>query len=184
MTISAEEAKAVFNSANRLFSQEEMETAMDRMAAEITAELAESDPIVLSVMNGGLIPAGQILTRLDFPLRVDYVHATRYRGETSGSELHWLRPPEELLEGKVVLILDDILDEGVTLAAIVESCRNQGAVSVHTAVLVEKDHERSNGFQADFVGVKAADCYLFGYGMDYKGYLRNAAGIYAVASSA
>ncbi len=156
---------------------------MDRMAAEITERLSEADPIVLSVMNGGLVVAGQLLTRLDFPLRSDYVHATRYRNGTSGGSLHWLRPPEELLDGKDVLVLDDILDEGVTLAAIVEGCRNQGARSVLSAVLVEKLHGRTNGFKADFVGLQAEDRYLFGYGMDYKGYLRNAAGIYAVAGS-
>ncbi len=183
MTISTTEAKAIFNAADLLFSREQVEAAMDRMATEITQKLAGSDLIVLSVMNGGLVMGGQLLTRLAFPLRSDYVHATRYRNGTSGGELHWLRPPEELLDGKDVLIVDDILDEGVTLAAIVEGCRNQGAISVSTAVLVEKIHDRTNGFKADFVGVQAEDRYLFGYGMDYKGYLRNAAGIYAVAGS-
>jgi len=183
MSITPEEVVTVYNNADQLYTQKEIEAAMDCMAAEITAELAASDPIILSVMNGGLVMAGQILTRLDFPLRADYVHATRYRGGTSGKELHWLRPPEELLDGRTVLILDDILDEGITLAAIVEGCHNQGAKSVHSAVLVEKIRDRSNNFQADFVGVKAEDRYLFGYGMDYKGYLRNVAGIYAVANS-
>ena len=183
MTISAEEAMAVYRSADQLYSREEVEATLDRMAAEITDRLGDSDPIVLCVMNGGLIPSGHLLTRLDFPLRVDYVHATRYRGEMSGRDLHWLRPPEELLEGREVLILDDILDEGITLAAIVEGCRSQGATGVYTAVLVQKQHARSNGFKADFVGLKAEDRYLFGYGMDYKGYLRNVTGIYAVADS-
>jgi len=183
MTISATEAKDIFHAADLLYSREQVEAAMDRMAAEITQKLADSDPIVLSVMNGGLVMGGQLLTRLNFPLRSDYVHATRYRNGTSGGSLHWLRPPEEQMDGKDVLIIDDILDEGVTLAAIVEGCRNQGATSVSTAVLVEKVHDRTNGFKADFVGVQAEDRYLFGYGMDYKGYLRNAAGIYAVAGS-
>lgn len=183
MTISAEEAMTVFRGADQLYSREEVEAVMDRMAAEITEKLAGSDLIVLSVMNGGMIPTGHLLTRLDFPLRVDYVHATRYRGETSGRELHWLRPPEELMDGKNVLIIDDILDEGITLAAIVEGCRNQGATGVYTAVLVKKLHGRSNGFKADFLGLEAEDRYLFGYGMDYKGYLRNVTGIYAVAGS-
>ncbi|MCF6355539.1 MAG: hypoxanthine-guanine phosphoribosyltransferase [Candidatus Polarisedimenticolaceae bacterium] len=183
MTISATEAKEVFQTADQLFSREQVEAAMDRMAAEITQRLADSDPIILSVMNGGLVMGGQLLTRLNFPLRSDYVHATRYRNGTSGGSLHWLRPPEELLDGRDVLILDDILDEGVTLAAIVEGCRNQGANSVLSAVLVEKMHNRTNGFKADFVGMQAEDRYLFGYGMDYKGYLRNAAGIYAVAGT-
>ena len=125
--------------------------------------------------------SGKLLTRLAFPLQIDYLHATRYRNNTQGSELEWHRLPALSLHGRDVLILDDILDEGATLAAVVAHCRAQGAARVLTAVLVDKHHERKvPGIRADFVGLRVEDRYLYGYGMDYRGYLRNAAGIYAV----
>jgi hypoxanthine phosphoribosyltransferase len=138
--------------------------------------------VLLCVMNGGLIFTGQLLTRLVFPLEIDYVHATRYGHETNGATLQWTVRPQLDLKGRTVLLLDDILDEGVTLAAIADYCRQQGAIKVCMAVLVEKLHLRkvSPGMKADFTGIEVGDRFLFGYGLDYKGYWRNAPGIYAV----
>ncbi len=178
--ITQEEAAAVMASAELLHSRTEVEQALDRIAQMITDELGGKNPIILSVMNGGLIPCGHLLTRLNFPLRQDYLHASRYRGNTTGADLKWFSQPHGSLNGEVILIVDDILDEGYTLSAIVEACRKMGSKEVYSAVLVEKIHNRSNGFKADFVGIQVEDRYLFGYGMDYKGFLRNAAGIYAV----
>ncbi|KRT56184.1 hypoxanthine-guanine phosphoribosyltransferase [endosymbiont of Ridgeia piscesae] len=179
--ISQEEAAEVLATADLLYSPDEVERTLDRMAMEITGRLGGHDPIILCVLNGALIPSGHLLTRLGFPLRQDYIHATRYRGETSGgAELKWIGHPSTALEGETILVIDDILDEGITLKAIVEACQNAGAKEVLSAVLVEKRHDRSNGFKADFVGLEIEDRYVFGYGMDYKDYLRNAHGIYAV----
>jgi hypoxanthine phosphoribosyltransferase len=175
-----EVAEQVLAAAQPLYSQAEVERALDRLAVEIGAKLRTRNPILLCVLNGALIPMGHLLTRLDFPLRHDYIHATRYRGGTSGSELEWIARPKTSLAGETVLIIDDILDEGVTLAGIVDACRTAGAKAVYTAVLVEKRHARGNGFSADFVGLEVDDRYVFGFGMDYKGFLRNAAGIFAV----
>jgi len=180
MSITAQQALGVFKQAQQLYSQAQVEAALTRMAAVITAQLSESNPLVLCVMTGAVIPAGQLLTQLNFPLQLDYIHATRYRGQTQGGELHWLVKPVSTLQGRVVLIIDDILDEGFTLAAIIDDCRAAGAHSVYTAVLVDKIRDRKHGMRADFVGLEVEDRYIFGYGMDYKGYLRNAAGIYAV----
>ncbi len=175
-----DEVERVLAEADRLYSREEVLAAIDRLAAEITQRLGTSDPVVLCVMNGALIPAGYLLTRLRFPLQVDYLHATRYRGATRGGELHWRVRPELDLAGRSVLVVDDILDEGLTLAAILQHCRAQGAAEVLSCVLVRKHHDRGNGVEADFVGLEVGDRYVFGFGMDYKGYLRNADGIYAV----
>ncbi len=170
--------------AERLYTQAEVEAALDRMAEAITERLGESDPVVLCVMLGGLVPAGRLVTRLDFPLTLDYVHATRYRGGTKGHELEWIARPRTPLAGRAVLVVDDILDEGVTLAAILEDCRAQGAVSVHSAVLVDKRIGRPRALaRADFTGLTVPDRYVFGYGMDYRGYLRNVPGIYALDGS-
>lgn len=180
MTVS--EAHTILSEADLLVRESEVIAAIHRMAVEITEQLKESNPVVLCVMNGGLIFTGQLLTRLVFPMEVDYVHATRYGHETNGATLHWTVRPQLDLKGRTVLLLDDILDEGITLAAIADYCRHQGATEVRMAVLVEKLHLRkvTPGMRADFTGIEVGDRFLFGYGLDYKGYWRNAPGIYAV----
>lgn len=175
-----EESKQVLKEADLLCSKEQVEAAFDNMAGEITAKLADTNPLVLCVMTGGVIPAGMLLPRLAFPLMTDYIHATRYGHSTEGGALDWIVKPHKPLKGRVVLLVDDIFDEGLTLEAIVNDCRAAGAAEVYTAVLVEKIRQRPTGLKVDFVGLHVEDRYLFGYGMDYKGYLRNAAGIYAV----
>jgi hypoxanthine phosphoribosyltransferase len=181
MTLTAEQARAAYTQADELYSPTQVNAALDRMAAAITAELGELDPIVICVMTGGLIPAGHLLTRLEFPLHIDYLHATRYRGATRGGELHWITRPSLPLAGRTVLVIDDILDEGLTLKAILEYLRDQGAASVYSAVLVKKLHDRRvEDISADFIGLDVEDRYVFGCGMDYHGYHRNLPGIYAV----
>ncbi|WP_101497767.1 hypoxanthine-guanine phosphoribosyltransferase [Thiopseudomonas denitrificans] len=174
--------RQVMNEADCLHSQAEVDACIGRVAEEITAVLHDCNPVVFCVMNGGLIFAGQLLTRLNFPLEQSYLHATRYRNETRGGDLFWKAKPEVSFIDRDVLIVDDILDEGHTLMAIIDFCKHAGARNVHTAVLLDKQHERKAdpSFKADFVGIECEDRYVFGYGMDYKGYWRNAAGIYAV----
>jgi len=181
MAVSPEQARAVYAAAECLYSQAQVEAALDGLAAAITGRLASSNPLLLCVMTGGVVPTGCLLPRLDFPLELDYVHATRYQGDTRGGVLEWRAAPRCPLAGRSVLIVDDILDEGNTLAAIVEHCRSHGAGAVRTAVLVEKHLARAKLHSADFVGLTVPNRYVFGYGMDYHEYLRNAPGIYALA---
>jgi hypoxanthine phosphoribosyltransferase len=179
-SITTEQAQIALDDAELLFNTEDVEIAITSMALAITAELSNSNPLVLPVMNGGLVIGGKLISQLNFPLQVDYIHATRYRGETSGSELHWLKKPEGLTD-RVVLLIDDILDEGITLAALVEYCYDAGATKVLTAVLAEKILEQDKPIQhANFTGLHVPNRYVFGYGMDYYEYHRNLAGIYAV----
>ncbi len=180
MTI--EEADRVLAESDLLVSQSDVVAAIAQIADEMTAELKGSNPVLVCCMNGGLVFAGQLLTKLVFPLQVDYVHATRYGHEINGVALDWKVRPQIDLHGRVVVLLDDILDEGVTLGAIAEYCRHQGAAKVMMAVLVEKLHLRKviPGMRADFTGIEVGDRFLFGYGLDYKGYWRNAPGIFAL----
>lgn len=181
MNITADDAQAVLDNSDCLYSKNDVEQAITRLSLEITAKLQGKNPIVLCVMNGGLVPTGLLVTRLNFPLQIDYLHATRYRGKTSGSDLQWLASPQFDLKDRVVLVIDDILDEGLTLKEIINYCKQQSAKEVYSAVLVEKEHDRKTGEEhADFIGLQVDDRYVFGYGMDYKGFLRNAPGIYAV----
>ena len=174
-----EEIGIVKQQALQLHSAAEVETALDRMATAITQKLSGSNPLVLCVINGGIIATGKLLPRLDFPLNLDSIHASRYRNQTSGSDIHWLFKPTTPLKGRTVLVVDDILDEGHTLQAIVEYCREQGTTAVFTAALFDKQLGVDKPLTLDFVGLEVANHYLFGYGMDYKGYLRNAPGVYA-----
>lgn len=173
----------VYEQATQLFSTQQIEAALDKMAVEIKQDLHDKKPVVLCVMIGGLIPMGHLLVRLDFPLEVNYVHATRYRGETQGGKLDWRAKPTIDLQDRNVLIVDDILDGGVTLAAIIDEIKAMGAADVRTAVLVDKHHTREeNALQhADYVGLEVDDHFIFGYGMDYQEYLRNTPGIYVVS---
>lgn len=183
MTI--DEANRVLSDAELLADGAGVAAAIRRMAEEITERLRDSAPLLLCVMNGGLVFSGQLLTMLEFPLEVDYAHATRYGDKTAGGGLFWKARPERDMKGRVVLLLDDILDEGVTLSAIADYCLQQGAAQVLTAVLVDKRHDRKvkPGFRADFTGIETEDRFLFGYGLDYRGFWRNAPGIYAVKPS-
>jgi hypoxanthine phosphoribosyltransferase len=158
---------------------------LDTMAEQLGAAVSGENPIVMCVMNGGLILTGMLLPRLNFPLQVDYLHATRYRERLTGADLQWKAFPSLELSGRVVVLVDDILDEGDTLVGIRDYCLAQGAARVLCAVLVDKNHERRHPAlpRAEITGMDAPDRYLFGFGMDYKGYLRNAPGIYAVAEA-
>ncbi|MCK6411777.1 MAG: hypoxanthine-guanine phosphoribosyltransferase [Azonexus sp.] len=183
MTVDMNEIKRAMAEADCLASPEQVNAALDRMASEITARLADSNPLVYTVMNGGLIVAGRLLARLDFPLETAYLHASRYGHQLSGNSLlDWRVRPTQEIKDRTVLVIDDILDEGHTLKAICQHLRDEGAASVQSAVLVHKLHARKAepGMRADFTGLDIPDRFLFGCGMDYKGYWRNAPGIYAL----
>lgn len=176
-----DEALKVLESADCLHDAAAVSAAYDRMAAAISAEYAGKNPLILCVMIGGLHATSEITQRLKFPFEIDYLHASRYRGETTGGGLVWKASPTTSLHNRHVLVIDDILDEGYTLAAIVEALNKQDTASLKVAVLAEKIHERkAKGIKADYVGLTVVDRYVFGCGMDYKEYWRQLPAIYAV----
>ncbi|MDT8405798.1 MAG: hypoxanthine-guanine phosphoribosyltransferase [Methylococcales bacterium] len=175
-----DEIEQVRVTADCLYAQHQVEAALDTLAAAINQQLTDLNPLVLSVLNGGIITTGHLLTRLTMPLTLDSVMVSRYHNQTTGQDnLTWKVEPGTPLAGRTVLVVDDILDHGITLHAVVDYCRQHGAQAVFSAVLVEKQLAQSKPIQADFVGLATDDRYLFGYGLDYKGYLRNMPGIYA-----
>ena len=180
--VDLDEIRRVREEADCLCDATEVDAALTRLASDITARLHDRNPLVYAVMNGGLVLAGRLLPRLPFPLEVGYLHATRYGHSLQGTLLDWLVSPTHDLRERTVLVLDDILDEGHTLEAIIAHLKEEGAAEVLSAVLVHKLHERKAkpGMRADFTGLDIPDRFLFGCGMDYKGYWRNAPGIYAV----
>lgn len=177
-----EEVRRIRVEADCVAAPAAVDAAFDRMAQEIARRLQHANPLIYAVMNGGLVVAGRLIPKLDFPLELAYLHATRYGHALAGACLDWRVRPTQNLTGRTVLIVDDVLDEGHTLEALCQSVRAAGAAEVLSAVLVHKTHTRkaAPGMRADFTGVDAPDRFLFGCGMDYKGYWRNAPGIYAV----
>jgi len=170
----------VLERADLVYGEDQLRTAVHRVAQEITGVLSERVPLVLSVMGGAVVFTGQLLPLLHFPLEFDYVHVTRYRGSMQGGMIQWKVEPRPLLAGRVVLVVDDILDEGHTMAAIRDRILQEGASAFYSAVLADKDIGRDKPMRADFVGVTVPDRYVFGFGMDVENAWRNLPAIYAV----
>jgi len=178
--ISAREALDILDEAEQILPAEEVTATVKRMAGEIGASLGHAHPLVLSVMGGAVVFSGQLLPLLNFPLDFDYIHATRYGNETQGNVLQWKVMPKENVAGRVVLVLDDILDEGHTLAAIRDMVLELGAKSFHSAVFADKVLGREKPIKADFIGISLPNRYVFGFGMDVRGAWRNLPAIYAL----
>lgn len=168
-----EQAWAFLRDSDLITSAAEVQAAVDRLAVEIERALGKRYPLVLAVMGGAVVFAGQILPKLRFPLDFDYVHASRYGSATRGAGIEWRVRPPEMVKGRAVLVLDDILDHGETMAAIKRGLLELGASSVHCAVLVEKRLNTKKPITADFVGLQIPDRFVFGCGMDAKGFWRN-----------
>ena len=194
--MSAADALAeALRSAELVHDRATIEAAIAAMAARIVADYrnggavldAASRPLFLTVMHGGLPFAAQLALEIGargLDLEFDYLHATRYRGAVSGGELAWKHRPETALRGRRVLLVDDIVDEGHTLAAVRSWCDGQGARDVRIAAMVVKQHDRCvAGLCADYIGLEVPDRYVFGYGMDFHEQGRNLPAIYALADA-
>lgn len=174
------EAWSILNRSELIVGATEVELALDRLASHISDALADRFPVALCVMGGAVVFAGKLLPRLGFPMEFDYLHATRYRDGTRGGEIEWAKLPRKDLAGRVVLLLDDILDEGHTLAAARQRMLELGAAEVKVAVLADKDIGVEKPIAADFVGLSLPNRYVLGMGMDAFGLWRNLPGIYAL----
>jgi hypoxanthine phosphoribosyltransferase len=180
MSDEAEDIRTAREHADCLVAAADVERAVDQLAVRLAIRLDGAHPIVMCVMNGGLILTAELLLRLHFPLEVSYVHATRYHNATTGGRLNWLVGPGPEVAGRTVLLVDDVLDAGHTLAAVVARLEHLDAKEVITAVLVDKDVVRSAPVRLDEAALHCPNRYLFGHGMDYRGHWRNLAGIYAL----
>ncbi len=173
-------ANDVLATADVIYTAEEVAAAVSRVAADITDKLGDTHPLLLCVMSGGVPFSGHLMTQLHFPLDFDYLHVTRYGQDTSGGALSWRAAPWTSVKGRTVIILDDILDEGLTLAAIVERMKELGAAACYTAVATDKLNGKDKPIKADFVALTVPDRFVFGFGMDVRGHFRNLPAIYAM----
>lgn len=173
-------ARDILQHSELLYTDEQVQASLRKVAQQINATLADTHPLVLSVMGGAVVFTGQLLPLLDFPLDFDYVHVSRYGDARHGGAMHWKVEPRENVRGRVVLVLDDILDEGHTLEALRQRVMGLGASQFYSAVFADKRHGREKPVHADFVGMELPDRFVFGYGMDIEGAWRNLPAIYAV----
>ncbi len=162
-----------------LVSATAVQRAIDQVSVRLTLRLQETNPLFLVVMNGALPYAGELFRRFAFPLEYGFLHASRYGDQTRGGELQWHALPTQALTGRTVVLVDDILDRGETLAAL-RDWAAAGAGVVLTTVLVNKTVAQARPIAADFVALDCPDRYLFGCGMDFRGYWRNLPAIYAL----
>ena len=178
--MTAEQARELWASSEEIVSAQEVQDSLDRMAGEITEKMGNDFPLVLSVMGGAVVFTGMLLPKLQFPLEFDYIHLSRYNNKTVGGEMQWRVAPRESVKDRVVLVLDDLLDEGETMAAIRERIMSMGAKECQAAVLCEKTLAKVKPMHPDFCGFHVPDRYVFGCGMDVKGYWRNLGAIRAL----
>ena len=179
----AQDAREVLIKAELVHDAVTVRAAVERVAGEIAAELQDKNPLVLCVMTGGVIFTGQLLPLLSFPLDFDYLHVTRYGLDNRGGRLSWRSAPWTPVKGRTVLVIDDILDEGVTLAAVCDSLTRQGAAEVKMVVFADKANGKNKPVKADFVGLTVPDRFVFGFGMDIQGAWRHLPAIYACNES-
>ena len=170
----------ILEAAELIHSAAAVDAAIERVAAEIAAKLKDQYPLVLSVMGGAVVFTGRILPLLNFPLDFDYIHASRYAADVSGGPVDWKVEPKGNVSGRVVLVLDDILDIGDTMFAIRQRILGLGAEAFYSAVLTDKKKGQAKPIYADFVGLSLPDRYVFGCGMDAHGIWRNLPAIYAL----
>lgn len=177
--LSKQKAQEVLLNSEMIFSEGEVQAAVLHMAQQINTAMAELHPLVLSVMGGAVVFTGQLLPLLNFPLDFDYVHVSRYGNSQQGGEMHWKVAPHENVRGRVVLVVDDILDEGETLNAVKQRVMALGATSFYSAIFADKLNGKIKPIKADFVGLEVPDRFVFGYGMDIHGAWRNLPAIFA-----
>lgn len=175
-----EKARILLAEADLIHSDAVVQAALAEVAVRIREHLADKNPLVLCVMTGGVIFCGQLLPRLEFPLDFDYLHATRYGPETQGGKISWRMAPWTSVKDRTVLVVDDILDEGVTLAAVKDSLMQLGAREVLLAVFADKLNGHDKPIRPDFCALTVPDRFVFGYGMDVNGAWRNLPAIYAM----
>ena len=180
---SSDQAWKILETADLLCDEAKVRAAIERVAAEVAARLKDRYPLVLAVMGGSVFFAGHLLPLLRFPLEFDTIRASRYGNATSGGQVTWKVEPGDNVRDRTVLVLDDILDGGETLAAIRDRVRSKGAAAFYSAVLTDKDIGREKPIAPDFVGLRLPNRYVFGCGMDVSGLWRNLPAIYAVKDS-
>jgi hypoxanthine phosphoribosyltransferase len=157
-----------------LLGEQEIRAGIERIAAEITTVYVGDEPLLIAVLDGSVVFVADLIRRLPLPIRLAFVWARSYRQGTSGGPLtHGLLPDSEDLRGRRILLLDDILDSGRTLATLQAELAARGARDVRTCVLLDKPARRVVALAPDHVAFAIEDAFVVGYGLDFAGRYRN-----------
>ena len=179
-----ERARSLLKNAEQIFDEAAVGRAVasvaDKLNARFNAPGDETFPLVLGVMGGAVVFVGQVLPQLQFPLEFDYIHVTRYGDDDQGGKVVWKVIPRANVEGRTIIVLDDILDEGETLAHVKQRLLDMGAAEVILAVFADKAIGTKKPVQADIVGLVIPNRFVVGFGMDAYGYWRNLPGLWAI----
>jgi hypoxanthine phosphoribosyltransferase len=177
-------ARSLLDNAEEIFDQQAVDAAVKRVAATLNDRFGNPDdaafPLVLGVMGGAVVFTGQLLPQLNFPLEFDYIHVSRYGDDDQGGRVVWKVIPRPNVAGRTIIVLDDILDEGETLAHVKQRLLDMGAAEVIITVFADKTIKRSKPVKADIVGLTIPDKFVVGFGMDVYGYWRNLPGLWAI----
>ena len=177
-------ARDLIKNAELLFDQDTVQSSITRMADVLNTRFNAADskefPLVLGVMGGAVVFTGSLLPQLSFPLEFDYIHVSRYGDDDKGGEVVWKVIPRSNVAGRTVIVLDDILDEGETLAHVKQRLLDMGASEVILAVFADKAIGKKKPVQADIVGLVIPNRFVVGFGMDAYGYWRNLPGLWAI----
>ncbi len=156
-----------------LVDEEVIERRLDSMAKEIEADFPAGPILVIILLKGALVFAADLLRRIPRELSIECLNVASYQGLESSGTVDFLDRHFPEVKGKHILLLDDILDTGRTLAAVAKRLEEEGAAAVHTGVLLAKDKKRAEEVEADYVGFEIGDEFVVGYGLDYNGKYRN-----------
>ena len=172
--------KQLISESSLIYSNKQIGDAILDIANDCNSHLRNEEVTILPVMNGALIFAGQLIPRLNFNCILDYIHASRYSNNQGQPNVNWIyKPNKDLIKDKIVLVIDDILDEGLTLNDIKKNLIDMGAKQVLIAVLFDKKIDKIKPIKADFFGLEVPDAYVYGFGLDFKGIGRNIPHLYA-----
>lgn len=177
-------AKAILEKTELIHDAQAVQAAVTRVARTLNQRFGQDDstafPLVLGVMGGAVIFTGQLLPQLSFPLEYDYIHVSRYGDDDKGGGLQWKVVPRQNVKGRTVIVVDDILDEGETLAEVKSRLLSMGARDVVLTVFADKQIGKKKAVEADVVGLTVPNKFVIGFGMDTHGYWRNLPEIRAV----
>jgi len=177
-------ARALLKNAEQIVGPEQVQAAVRHVSDVLNQRFGDPEqasfPLVLGVMGGAVVFTGSLLPQLGFPLEFDYIHVTRYGDEDQGGQVVWKVIPRQNVAGRTIIVLDDILDEGETLAHVKQRLLDMGAAEVIIAVFADKDLGKTKPVQADIVGLTIPNKFVVGFGMDVYGYWRNLPGLWAI----
>lgn len=165
----------------RYISHQQIQEAVARMAAEIDRELYGKQPLFLGILNGVFVFASDLFKMVQSPSRISFVKMASYLGTETTGTVHQLIGLQESLNGEHVVILEDIIDSGLTVSKLLDHLTKQNTASVRIATLFFKPDAFKGDYSIDHIGIEIPDKFVVGYGLDYNGYGRNLRDLYVIS---